>query len=212
VLGAWRRVVMGAAMNAAKVLVALVMFGLRALPRNAAPPIPDDAANRIGQNATVCGVVALTNFDADTQFWPTFLDFGTLYPHQVFTAVIYGADRAEFGTPGAMLQGKRVCVSGAIREYRSKPEIVLNDPRQLDRWARSDAPFFEATPRDRAGFPRTGRCGALRSPLLPTAAIIMGGYADISRFSGKQVLDSAPLIIAKGILVHGSALFKADSS
>jgi hypothetical protein len=61
-------------------------------------------------------VVALTNFDADLRFWPTFLDFGKPYRDQVFTAVIYGADRAKFGTPGTTFQGKRVCVSGPIRE------------------------------------------------------------------------------------------------
>jgi len=44
------------------------------------------------------------------------------------------------------------------------------------------------------------------------SAIIVGGYADISRFSGKQVLDPFPLIIAKSISVPGSALFTADSS
>jgi hypothetical protein len=44
------------------------------------------------------------------------------------------------------------------------------------------------------------------------SAIIVCGYADISRFSRKQVLDSLPLIIAKCISVHGSALFQADSS
>jgi hypothetical protein len=68
-----------------------------ALPSNAASLTPEDAANHIGQNATICGVVALTNFGADTRFWPTALDFGKPYPDQVFTAVIYGADRAKFG-------------------------------------------------------------------------------------------------------------------
>ncbi len=28
-----------------------------------------------------------------------------------------------------MLQGKKVCVSGTIREYRGKPEIVLTKPK-----------------------------------------------------------------------------------
>jgi hypothetical protein len=68
-------------------VVASVLFGLWALASNAASLTPDDAANHIGQNTTVCGVVALTNFDTDTQFWPTFLDFGRPYPDQVFTAV-----------------------------------------------------------------------------------------------------------------------------
>jgi hypothetical protein len=117
-------------MNATKVLVASVMFG-GALASHAATLTPDDAANHVGQNATVCGVVALTNFDAAMQFWPTFFDFGKPYPHQVLTAVIFGADRAKFGTTETTLQGKRVCVSGSIREDRGKPEIILTDPRRL---------------------------------------------------------------------------------
>jgi len=43
------------------------------------------------------------------------------------------------------------------------------------------------------------------------SAIISGGYTDISGFSGKQVLDSLPLVIAKCLSVHGSALCQADS-
>jgi hypothetical protein len=96
---------MKTAMNATKVLVASVMFGLWTLASHSAPLIPVDAANHIGQNATVCGVVALTNFDADTQFWRTVLDFGKPFPDQVFAAVIYGADRAKFETPMTTLQG-----------------------------------------------------------------------------------------------------------
>jgi hypothetical protein len=108
------------------------MFALCAFPSNAAPLTPDDAANHhVGQTATVCGVVVLTNFDADTQFWPTFLELRKPYPDQVFTAVIYGADRNKFGRRETTLQGKRVCVTGPIREYRGKPEIILADPSQL---------------------------------------------------------------------------------
>jgi hypothetical protein len=83
------------------------------------------------QTATVCGVVASTKFDAHLRSRPTFLDFGKPYPNQVFTAVVFGSNRAKFGTPEARLQGKRVCVSGAIRDYRGKPEIILRDPSQL---------------------------------------------------------------------------------
>jgi hypothetical protein len=50
------------------------------------------------------------------------LDFGKPYPDQVFTAVIFGADRGRFGT--TTLQDKRVCVSGLIREDRGKPKIA----------------------------------------------------------------------------------------
>src|SRR6516225_1785863 len=44
------------------------------------------------------------------------------------------------------------------------------------------------------------------------SAIVVGGAADITGFAGQQVLDSLPLVIAKCISVHASALFQADSS
>ena len=118
-------------MNAASVLVASVVLGLWGLPSNAASLNPDDAADHVGQNATVCGVVASAKFDGHLKSQPTFLDFGKPYPEQLFTAVIFGTNRAKFGTPETALQGKRVCVSGSIREYRGRPEIILSDPSQL---------------------------------------------------------------------------------
>lgn len=60
-----------------------------------------------------------------------FLDFGKPYPDQVFTAVIFGADRAKFATPETAFLGKRVCVAGTIGKARGKPEIVVTDPAQL---------------------------------------------------------------------------------
>jgi hypothetical protein len=43
------------------------------------------------------------------------------------------------------------------------------------------------------------------------SAIVVGDDADITRFAGQQVLDSLPVVIAKCISVHESALFQADS-
>src|SRR6516162_8123576 len=44
------------------------------------------------------------------------------------------------------------------------------------------------------------------------SAIVVGGDADITGFAGQPVLDSLPLVIAKCISVHRSALFQADPS
>jgi hypothetical protein len=118
-------------MNKAALVAAAAAFGFWTFPGSAAPLNPDDAARHIGQNATVCGMVASAKFDAHLRSRPTFLDFGKPYPNEVFTAVIFGVDRAKFGTPETTLQGKRVCISGTIREYRSKPEIILNETSQL---------------------------------------------------------------------------------
>lgn len=119
-------------MSTAKVIAAAAMVGLCwLLPASAAELGPEDAAHHVGETATVCGVVASAKFDANLQSQPTFLDFGKPYPDQVFTAVIYGADRAKFGAPETSLRGKRVCASGKIRQLHDLPEIILSDPKQL---------------------------------------------------------------------------------
>ena len=97
----------------------------------AAPLNPEDAAAYIGETATVCGVVASAEYEADVQSQPTLLDLGKPSPSAVFTAVIYGMDRAKFGTPETTLRGKRICVTGSITYYHGKPEIVMTEPSQL---------------------------------------------------------------------------------
>ena len=62
---------------------------------------------------------------------PTFLDLDHPYPQEPFAIVIWGADRAKFGTPEATYAGKRVCVTGTILDYRGRPEIVATDPAQI---------------------------------------------------------------------------------
>jgi|SRR5271165_2907288 len=118
-------------MNSAKLFGASAVFGLWAYSSSAAPLNPEDAAGHVGENATVCGVVASAKFAANSRSQPTFLDLGRAYPNSAFTAVIFGDDRAKFGTPETSLRGKRVCVTGQIRDYHGKPEIILNDPSQL---------------------------------------------------------------------------------
>jgi hypothetical protein len=76
-------------------------------------------------------MVASSKFAAGSRAQPTFLDLDKPYPNAPFTAVIFGDDRAKFGTPETSLRGKRVCVTGQIRYYRGKPEIILSDPTQL---------------------------------------------------------------------------------
>jgi hypothetical protein len=92
---------------------------------------PEDAAIHVGETATVCGIVASAKFAATSRSQPTFLDFGNPYPNATFTVVIWGDDRAKFGAPETSLRGRRICVTGGIRLYHGKPEIILNDPSQL---------------------------------------------------------------------------------
>ena len=70
-------------------------------------------------------------YEANEQNQPTLLDLGKPHPNAIFTAVIYGENRAKFATPEISLRGKRICVTGQISDYQGKPEIVLTEPSQL---------------------------------------------------------------------------------
>ena len=109
----------------------VVLGGLGAIAAQAAELSAEQAVHHVGENATVCGVVASAKFDAGLPLQPTFLDFSKPYPDQVFMVVILGKDRAKFGTPEVALRGKRVCATGKIEQKDGPPEIVVSDTRQL---------------------------------------------------------------------------------
>ncbi len=92
---------------------------------------PKEAAGLVGETATVCGIVASAKYASDLRLQPTFLNLDKPYPDQPFTVVIFGDDRAKFGTPETSLRGQRICVTGVIRVFREQPEMVLKDPSQL---------------------------------------------------------------------------------
>jgi hypothetical protein len=126
----------GAAMHGLKLFIsaAALAGGVLAsgtLAAHAAPITPEEAAKHVGEDVTVCGTVAGAKHAGQARGAPTFIDFGQPYPNSIFTALILGSDRAKFGTPEKDLQGKQVCVTGKIRLYEGKPEIILTDPKQL---------------------------------------------------------------------------------
>jgi len=62
---------------------------------------PIEAKDHIGELATVCGQVASARFAARAAGNPTFLNLDRAYPNHIFTALIWGNDRAKFGSPEA---------------------------------------------------------------------------------------------------------------
>ena len=63
----------------------------------------------------------------------TFINLGPPYPdHDFATAVVFADDAGKFDDLES-LEGKKVSVTGAIREYHGKPEIVIKGPEQLKR-------------------------------------------------------------------------------
>jgi DNA/RNA endonuclease YhcR with UshA esterase domain len=90
-----------------------------------------EAKDHIGETATVCGSVASTRYAASTKGEPTFLNLDKPYPNPIFTVLIWGSNRHKFGEPEKEFNGKRICVTGKITDYRGVPETVADDPRQI---------------------------------------------------------------------------------
>jgi hypothetical protein len=83
-----------------------------------------DAAQHVGQHATVCGEIAGEHTAASSRGTPTFIKLDKPYPNQVFTILIWGDDRASVGN---FPTSGRVCATGTIADYRGKPEIVIRN-------------------------------------------------------------------------------------
>jgi len=92
-----------------------------------------EAADHVGEEATVCGTVASAAYLGRSGGRPTFLNLDRPYPDQPFTVVIWGTTRDLFeDEPEALYDGRRICVSGKIVEYKGKPQIVVDDPSQIE--------------------------------------------------------------------------------
>ena len=113
-------------------LAALVILG--APPSAIADALrvsPGEAINHVNQTARVCGRVASANYSTSSKGQPTFLNLDKPYPNHVFTAVIWGSDRAAFPYAPESLADRRICVTGTIKVYRGKAEIIVSGPNQI---------------------------------------------------------------------------------
>ena len=88
------------------------------------------AKDHVGEIRTVCGKVVSTHYASGSKGQPTFLNLDEPYPKEVFTILIWGNDRAKFGTPETKYQDAKVCVTGKITSQREKPEIIATEPSQ----------------------------------------------------------------------------------
>ncbi|MCK5708609.1 MAG: hypothetical protein KAI43_13255 [Candidatus Aureabacteria bacterium] len=86
-----------------------------------------DANNYIGQNKTVTGKI-VGSFNSGKA---CFLNFHSDYKKH-FTAVIFKSAFNKFSdNPEDYYYGKEVEVTGMIKEYQGKSEIILNSPNQI---------------------------------------------------------------------------------
>jgi hypothetical protein len=104
-----------------------------AAPGGALSTIPaEQAQHHIGETNTVCGLVASARYFDSTKAKPTLLNFVRPYPDHAFSVMIPNSARSKFKDPPEdAFNGKTVCVTGAIIDYKGKPEIVVKDPSQM---------------------------------------------------------------------------------
>lgn len=87
-----------------------------------------DANKHYGEYAKVEGTIAVTHNSGKA----CFLNFHPDYTRH-FTAVIFASAFPRFpARPENYYYGKRVRVTGYIKEYKGKPEIILDDPSQIE--------------------------------------------------------------------------------
>ena len=111
--------------------VAVVSRPVRAAVKVNTSLTADEARDHAQETNTVCGVVTTTKF-LTTKSKLTFIDLGRPYPNQPFAAVIPEAARVKFKRPPEeFFKGKTICVTGLIIISRDKPQIVVNDPSQI---------------------------------------------------------------------------------
>jgi DNA/RNA endonuclease YhcR with UshA esterase domain len=86
----------------------------------------EEAKNYIGETVTVCDIVVDARFLESSATQPTLLNLGAAFPNQHLTIFIAKEVRTSLANkPEEFYQGKKVCVTGKVTEYRGKPQIVL---------------------------------------------------------------------------------------
>jgi DNA/RNA endonuclease YhcR with UshA esterase domain len=85
-----------------------------------------------GKTITVCSKVQstyLTKGDKKT----TYINFGQPYPNTTFTVVIFEGNLTNFKyTPSVFLKDKNVCITGKVKIYKGKPEIIVSKEEQIN--------------------------------------------------------------------------------
>lgn len=87
---------------------------------------PSDAREYIGRKVIVEGYVA----DVVVREKVAYLNFEKRYPDNPFTGVVFASDFEKFGDLEDY-KGKTVTLTGKVTEYRGKPQIILNSPKQI---------------------------------------------------------------------------------
>ena len=83
----------------------------------------DSAAKHIGERVTICSRV----YGIKAMEKVTFINLGSAYPKSPLTLVIFAKELGNFSdTPAKLYGNKSICVTGTIKEYKGKAEIIVS--------------------------------------------------------------------------------------
>jgi len=87
---------------------------------------PDEAAKHIGDSVTVCGKIFGGRYFDRSENKITLLNMGAAYPQSPLTVLIEADSRKNFSNkPEEFYVEKSVCITGVIKEFKGKPEIIV---------------------------------------------------------------------------------------
>ena len=88
----------------------------------------DSVSKHIGDSVTVCSKV----YGVKSLEKVTFINVGAAYPNSPLTIVIFAKDIPNFkGTIESLYADKNICVTGLLKLYKDKPEIIISYPGQI---------------------------------------------------------------------------------
>lgn len=113
-------------------LLILTCFLFAVSPASAETITASEAKYHIGEFQRVQGVIVSTFYATNTNRKPTFLNMDKPYPNNIFTVLIWGADRKNFPhPPETFYNNKKVIVEGVISQYKGVPQIIVQTPSQI---------------------------------------------------------------------------------
>lgn len=91
----------------------------------------DSLSYHEGQFIRVCATV--TGIHVSTgKSETTFINFGEPFPNNSFSLVIFQKDAETFSyKPAELLENKNICITGRVKIYKGKPEIIINNEKQI---------------------------------------------------------------------------------
>ena len=92
-----------------------------------------DAPAYEGKLVKICAAVYDTKYLESSGRKPTFLNLGAPYPNAPLTILIWGDSRTHFSQPPERYyQGKNICVTGRVTIYKGKPEIIVDQQKDIE--------------------------------------------------------------------------------